>query len=124
MNKNLIIVVSVILAFLFIRSCGSERRIERKAITGMKALLEGTWYVADDGDMDEVEDILKELGAPKFKRGQHAIGLVRDIYGVKQGYIVWVQDGEVLYYRMTGEVNAGRIEKVIYPNLYEKGWRK
>lgn len=124
MKNSISIIISIVLALLLIRSCGSESRIERQAIKGMETQLEGSWDVADDGDMDDVEEIIEEMGAPKFKRGQHAVGLVRDVYGVVQSYIVWVQDGEVLYYRMTGEVNVGRIENVIYPTLYENGWRK
>ena len=73
--------------------------------------------------MDELEDNLVELGAPKFKRGQHAVEVVVDLYGMEQSYIVWLQDKKVIHYEMTGNVNVGRLSRSIYPSLKDKGWR-
>lgn len=83
---------------------------------------DGDWE-AGDIDMDDLEDMLVELGAPKFKRGQHAVEVIVDLYGMEQSYIVWLQDKKVMYYEMTGNVNAGRITRSIYPSLTSKGWR-
>lgn len=73
--------------------------------------------------MDEIEDALVDLGAPKFKSGQHAVELVVDLYGIKQSYIVWMQDNKVMHYEQTGSVNVGKISRSIYPSLTENGWR-
>ena len=105
-------------------SCGGGSQWQDEAVTYMQAHVfeDGDWYPGDS-DMDEIEEILVELGAPEFKSGQHAVEVIVDLYGLDQSYIVWMQDKEVLYYEKTGNVNAGRITRVIYPNLIEKGWR-
>ena len=104
--------------------CGGSNQWQEEAVTYMQARVfeDGDWYPADS-DMDEVEEILVDLGAPEFKSGQHAVEVIVDLYGSEQSYIVWMQDKEVMYFEMTGKVNAGRISRVIYPDLIEKGWR-
>lgn len=124
MKKIIIYAAAILLLILLFRSCGGESRLQNKAISYMEAHVhqDGDWE-AGDIDMDDLEDMLVELGAPKFKRGQHAVEVIVDLYGMEQSYIVWLQDKKVMYYEMTGNVNAGRITRSIYPSLTSKGWR-
>lgn len=124
MKKILIYAAAILVLFLIFKSCGGESRLQSKAISYMQANVhsDGDWE-AGDMDMDELEDNLVELGAPKFKRGQHAVEVVVDLYGMEQSYIVWLQDKKVIHYEMTGNVNVGRLSRSIYPSLKDKGWR-
>lgn len=105
-------------------ACDGNESVQNKAISYMKANVhsDGDWE-AGDMDMDELEDILVELEAPKFKKGQHAMEVVVDLYGLKQSYIVWLQDNKVMHYEMKGNVNVGKLSRSIYPSLKDKGWR-
>lgn len=124
MKKIMYAVMLLLSLSMMTVSCDEGSSIQDEAISYMEANVyeDGVWYPGDY-DMDELEDDLVELGAPDFKSGQHAVELVVDLYGSEQSYIVWMQDKEVMYYEMTGKVNAGRISRVIYPDLIEKGWR-
>ena len=123
--KNLLFAVMLLLGLSMVTvSCDNGSAIQNEAISYMQAHVfeNGEWYPGDY-DMDELEDILIELGAPKFKSGQHAVELIVDLYGMKQSYIVWMQDKKVMHYEMKGNVNVGKLSRSIYPNLTDKGWR-
>lgn len=106
-------------------NCGNDAQLQKIAITYMQENLfeDGQWG-AGEWSVDELEKSLVDLGAPDFKRGQHAVEVVVDLYGSNQSYVVWIQDNKVLYYDMTGNVTTGRIERIIYPELRQKGWRE
>ena len=123
-NYYLWIVVGIIGLFILFRGCVTESRWQKVAIKYMKenVFKDGT-YVAGY-DMGDLEDDIEDMGAPKFKRGQHAVSIVVDLYGMKQEYVLWMQDKKVFHYEMAGSVTVGKIENYIYPKLYEQGWRK
>ena len=123
--KKLMYAVMLLLGLSIVTvSCDNGSAIQNEAISYMQAHVfeNGEWYPGDY-DMDEVEDILVELEAPKFKKGQHAVEVVVDLYGLKQSYIVWLQDKKVMHYEMKGNVNVGRLSRSIYPSLKDNGWR-
>lgn len=123
--KKLMYAVMLLLGLSMLTvSCDNESAIQNEAISYMQAHVfeNGEWYPGDY-DMDELEKGLVELGAPKFKSGQHAVELVVDLYGLEQSYIVWLQDKKVMHYEQNGSVNAGKISRSIYPSLKDKGWR-
>ena len=101
-----------------------EAQLQNKAISYMQANLfeDGVWSPGNV-EMDQAEETLVDMGAPEFRKGQHALQLIVNLYGVKQSYLVWMQDGEVLYYEMSGLVTRGSLSRSIYPTLKEKGWR-
>lgn len=124
MKRSIFLLVAVFAVVFAFSSCGGETNLQNKAISYMQTnVFENGEWEAGDTDMDEIEDALVDLGAPKFKSGQHAVELVVDLYGIKQSYIVWMQDNKVMHYEQTGSVNVGKISRSIYPSLTEKGWR-
>lgn len=125
MKKIMIAVMLLLSLSIVLTNCESDTQLQKTAILYMQEHLfeDGTWS-AGEWEIDELEKSMVELGAPEFKRGQHAVEVIVDLYGNKQSYVVWIQDNKVLYYEMTGNVTTGRIERIIYPELREKGWRE
>ena len=125
LKKSLLtMIVCAIGLFILFKGCGTESKLQKIAIEYMKenVFKDGTYSAGYD--MDDLEDDIVEMGAPKFKNGQHAVSIVADLYGSKQEYVLWLQDNEVLHYEMAGNVTVGKLRDYIYPKLYENGWRK
>lgn len=125
MKKIMIAVMLLLSLSIVLTNCESDTQLQKTAILYMQEhLFEDSTWSAGEWEIDELEKSMVELGAPEFKRGQHAVEVIVDLYGNKQSYVVWIQDNKVLYYEMTGNVTTGRIERIIYPELREKGWRE
>ena len=125
MKKIMIAVMLLLGLSIVLTNCESDTQLQKTAITYMQEQLfeGGTWRVGDYS-VEELEESLVSLGAPEFKRGQHAVEVVVNYLGSNQAYVVWIQDNKVLYYEMTGYVTTREIEQVIYPELRKKGWRE